>query len=47
MKKIIMGLLVTVIMLTAIGCGSTSSNNKTSTDVTDHTTESVDNDAKH
>lgn len=49
MKKIVMGLLVAVIMLMAIGCGSTSGNNETSTDVTketENTTESVDNDEK-
>ena len=52
MKKIIMGLLVAVIMLMAIGCGSTSSNNETSTNATketketEDTTESIDHDAK-
>lgn len=49
MKKIIMGLLVAVVMLMAIGCGSTSSNNETSTNATketEDTTESVDHDAK-
>ena len=49
MKKIVMGLLAAVIMLTAIGCGSTSSNNETSTNATketENTTESIDNDTK-
>lgn len=49
MKKIVMGLLVSVIMLMAIGCGSTSSNNETNTNAvkeTEDTAESVDNDAK-
>ena len=46
MKKIVIGLLVAVIMLMAIGCGSTSNNNETSTNVvkeTENTSESADN----
>ena len=46
MKKIVIGLLVAVIMLMAIGCGSTSNNNETGTNVvkeTENASESADN----